>query len=92
MQKTTPSVPLNRGGIEDLPLLRTQIAVHQKSQEPSFWELVHSFVLVAYASLAASRTFLQRLQACLNFLLKLHLQIFKLQILFSFTNYNNFCL
>ena len=27
---------LNRGGIANLPLLRTLLAVHQKSQEPSF--------------------------------------------------------
>ena len=30
------SGPLNRGGIADLPLLRTLLAIHQKSQEPSF--------------------------------------------------------
>ena len=30
---------LNRGGIADLPLLRTLLAICQKSQEPSFWEL-----------------------------------------------------
>ena len=53
------SGPLNRGGIVDLPLLRTLLAICQKSQEPSFWEVMDSFVLVAYASLAASRTLLQ---------------------------------
>ena len=53
------SAPLNRGGIADLPLLRTLLAIRQKSQEPSFWEVMDSFVLVAYASLAASRTLLQ---------------------------------
>ena len=63
------SGPLNRGGIVDLPLLRTLLAIHQKSREPSFWEVMDSFVLVAYASLAASRTLLQRLLACLNFAL-----------------------
>ena len=41
------SGPLNRGGITDLPLLRTLLAVHQKSQEPSFWEVMDSYVLVA---------------------------------------------
>ena len=61
--------PLNRGGIADLPLLRTLLAIRQKSQEPSFWEVMDSFVLLAYASLAASRTLLQRLLACLNFTL-----------------------
>ena len=61
------SGPLNRGGIADLPLLRTLLAICQKSQEPSFWELMDSFVLLAYASFAASRTLLQRLLACVNF-------------------------
>ena len=44
---------LNRGGIADLPLLRTLLAIHQKSREQSFWEVMDSFVLLAYASLAA---------------------------------------
>ena len=52
------SGPLNREGIADLPLLRTLLAISQKSREPSFWEVMDSFVLVAYASLAASRTHL----------------------------------
>ena len=42
------SGPLNRGGKADLPLLRTLLAIRQKSQEPSFWEVMDSFVLVAY--------------------------------------------
>ena len=58
------SGPLNRGGIADLPLLRTLLAIHQKIQEPSFWKVMDSSVL--YASLAVSRTLLQRLVACLN--------------------------
>ena len=53
------SGPLNRGGIADLPLLRTLLAIRQKSREPSFWEVMDSFVLLAYASLAASRILLQ---------------------------------
>ena len=63
------SGPLNRGGIADLPFLRTLLAIRQKSREPSFWEVMDSFVLVTYASLAASRTLLQPLLACLNFTL-----------------------
>ena len=59
--------PLNRGGIAGLPLLRTLLAICQKSREPSFWEAMDSFVLLAYVSLAASRTLLQQLLACLNF-------------------------
>ena len=50
---------LNRGRIADLPLLRTLLAIRQTSREPSFWEVMESFVLVAYTSLAASRTVLQ---------------------------------
>ena len=61
---------LNRGGIVDLLSLRTLLAIHQKLREPSFWEVMDSFVLLAYASLAASRTLLQRLLACLNFTLE----------------------
>ena len=61
------SGPLNRGGIADVLLLRTLLAIRQKFREPSFWEVMDSFVLVAYASLAGSRTLLQRLLDCLNF-------------------------
>ena len=37
-----PFGPLNRGGIADLPLLRTLLAIHQKFPEPSFWEVMDS--------------------------------------------------
>ena len=37
---------LNRGGIADLPLLRTLLAIRQKSQEPSFWQVMDSFHLL----------------------------------------------
>ena len=57
--KDNTSGLLNREGIADLRLLRTLLAIGQKSQEPSFWKVMDSFVLVAYASLAASRTLLQ---------------------------------
>ena len=58
---------LNRGGIVDLPLLGTLLAIHQKFWEPCFCEVIES--LLAYASLAASRTLFQWLLACLNFTL-----------------------
>ena len=61
---------LNRACIPNLPLLGTLSAIRQKSREPSFWKVMDSFVLLAYASLAASRTLLQRLLACLNFTLE----------------------
>ena len=63
------SGPLNRGGKADLPLLITLLAIRQKSREPSFREAVDYLLLLAYASLAVSRTLLQRLLACLNFTL-----------------------
>ena len=63
------SFPLSRRGIADLPLLRTVLTIRQNSQEPSCGEVVDSFVLLAYASLAVSRTLLKRLLACLNFVL-----------------------
>ena len=53
------SRPLNRRGIADFPLLKTLLAIHQKSRKPSFWEVMDFFVLLAYASLVASRTLLQ---------------------------------
>ena len=55
------SGPLNREGIADLPLLRTLLAIPHKSKVSA-----KGFVLLAYASLAASRNFLQQLLACLN--------------------------
>ena len=58
---------LNRGGTTEITLLRAILAICQKSQDPRFWEVTDSFVLVAYASLAASRTVLQQLLACLNY-------------------------
>ena len=44
---------LNRGSIADLHLLRTLLAIRQKFREPSLWEVMDSFVLLAYDSLAA---------------------------------------
>ena len=58
---------LNRGGIADLLLLRTLLAIRQKSWEASFWELIDSFVFLVYTSLAAARNLLLQLLACLNF-------------------------
>ena len=55
-EKDNTSGPQNRGSIADLPLLRTILAICKKSWEPSFWEVMDSFVLVRYTSLAGSRT------------------------------------
>ena len=44
-EEDNPSGLLNSRVIADLPLLRT---LQQKSQEPSFWEVMDSFVVVAY--------------------------------------------
>ena len=65
------SAALIRGGIADLSLLRTLLAIHQKSRVPSFWEVMDSFGLFACAIFAASRTTFQRLPSCLNFPLDL---------------------
>ena len=51
------SKPLNRGGIADLSLLRTLLAIHQMSRD-KFLASTELFVLLAYVSLAASRTLL----------------------------------
>ena len=61
----------NRGFIGDLLLLRTHkiLAVRQISRRQRFWEVMDFFALLAYASLPASRTFLQRLIVCLNCIL-----------------------
>ena len=50
-------------------LLRTLVAIHQKSLEPNIWEAMDSFVILAQTSLAVSKTLLQRLLTCLNFTL-----------------------
>ena len=63
------SGPLNRGGIAYLPLLGTLLEICQKSRKPSFRKVMNSFVVVAFASLAASRTLLQQLLAYLTFTL-----------------------
>ena len=59
--------PLNRGGITDLPLFGTLLAIHQKLREPGFREVMDSFVLLGYVSLVASITLLQQILVCLNF-------------------------
>ena len=56
----------NRGDIVDLLLCRRLLAIFQKPREPSLWEVMFSFVLLAYASLTISRAYLQQLLACLN--------------------------
>ena len=40
----------NRGSIADLTLLRTLLAILEKSQQPSFLKVIDSFVLLANAS------------------------------------------
>ena len=49
----------NRKGTAELPFLRPLLAIRQKSQEASLWEMMDFFVLVAYGNLATSRTLLQ---------------------------------
>ena len=61
---------MNRASIADLPLLEKLLAIHQECREQSFREVMDSFVLLAYASLAALRALLQQLLACFNFTLE----------------------
>ena len=60
------SSPLSRRSVVYLPLLRTLLKIGQKSQEPSFWEVMNSCFS---SSLAALRILLYWLLACLNFTL-----------------------
>ena len=62
---------LNRGGIADLPFLRTLLEICQKFREPSFSKVINSYVLLTCAGLAASKTLLQQLLTYLNFSLDL---------------------
>ena len=64
------SGPLNRVVIADLLLLKTLLPIHQKFQEQIFWEAMSSFGFLLYGRVAASRTLLQQLLACLNFTLE----------------------
>ena len=48
---------LNRGGIADLLLLRTVLAIHQKAQKPSFLGVMDSFILLAYAGMQLQEPF-----------------------------------
>ena len=41
--KDNTSGRVNRGGIADSPLLRTLLAICQKSRELGFWEVIDSF-------------------------------------------------
>ena len=34
---------MNKGGIAGLPLLRTLLTIHQKSQDPSLWDMILFF-------------------------------------------------
>ena len=63
----TTSGALNRGVVADLLLLKKLQAIHQKLQEPRFWEVISSFILLKWARLTASSTLLQQLLAYLNF-------------------------
>ena len=62
--------------------MRTLLAIHHKSWEPGFWKVMDSFVLLAYASFSASRTFLQQLLACLNFRIRFILLLQTQKVIF----------
>ena len=64
-----PEIPVFAWDLQDLLLLRTISAIFWKRLGPSFLEMMNSLALFVYVSLAASRTLLQWLLACLNFTL-----------------------
>ena len=75
------------------------LVFRQKSQEPSFWEVMDCFVLFAYANLAGSRILLQQFLACLNFTLdskdlfcfyKVSKVVWKRKIITDFTRFVKF--
>ena len=51
--------PLNRRGVVGLPLLRRLLLICRRSRKPGFSEVMESFILLVYKSLAASRILLQ---------------------------------
>ena len=51
------SGPLNRGGIADLPWLRTLLAIHKKSQEQRFWEVISSICKFCISSICKFGSF-----------------------------------
>ena len=57
---------LDRGGIAGLPLLRTLLAICQKSREPGFWDVMGS-CFISICKFDSFRTLLQQLIAYLNF-------------------------
>ena len=64
------SEAFNRGRITDLSLLKTLLVILQiKVPKAKFLGRGHSFVSLVHAKLTASKTNLQQLLACLNFIL-----------------------
>ena len=47
---------LNSGSMADLPLLQTMLAIHQKSQEPSFWEAIDFFCFISICKFGSFKT------------------------------------
>ena len=48
---------MNTGGIAGLPLLRTLLTIHQKSQDPSLWDMIDSFFIVTFFSICKFGSF-----------------------------------
>ena len=47
LEDNNTSGALNRGGVADLPLLRTLLSICQKSREAIFWEVMDSYAKLA---------------------------------------------
>ena len=61
------SGPFNRGGIADLPLLRTLLALCQKSGETNFWKV--DFLFYKYMQVWQLQDLLKKMRAYLHFAL-----------------------
>ena len=51
-------MPLNREGIADLPLLRTLLAIRQKSRQPSFSEVMDFFIFSSICKFGSLKNYL----------------------------------
>ena len=69
--KDNTSLSLNAEGIADLSLSRTLLAIRHKSRERSFWQVMDSFVLLAYCKFGS----FNNLFATITSLVELYLTI-----------------
>ena len=64
--KDNTSGPWTRGNIRGLPLFHTLLAICQKSQEPSFWEVI-DFCFISIWNFSIFKNPFVTIMACPNF-------------------------